>query len=111
MGKKEVERCGCGAVSELKTRDESFFGGRVIIRGQEYYRCKRGHEYLTSEQMRKYENEFKNQYFVQRQVIETGHSLAITIPPDFAQFYHLKKGSKVRLINHGKKEAIIRFGN
>ncbi len=109
MGKQKVEKCICGAVAELRTRNESFFGGKIIVKGQEYFRCKHGHEYLTSEQATRFEKQFKNQYFIQRQIIETGRSLAITLPRDFVDFYNLKKGSRFIILPHGKKEAIIRF--
>ncbi len=109
MEKKKVETCICGSTAELCVKEKTFFGGRVVLRNYEYYRCKRGHEYLTSEQASRHDEEFRRQYFVHRQIISTGRSLAVTFPSDFVDFYNLKKGKKITIVPAGKKEALLRF--
>ena len=109
MAKEKVEKCICGAPASLRVKERSLFGGKVVIKDYEFYRCERGHEYLEEAQMSKHDAEFRRQYFVQRHVIKTGRSLAITMPPDFAEFYNLKKGKKVTIVPAGRKEAILRF--
>ncbi len=106
--KKEID-CICGEKAHLMVKDTKLFGGRVIVRNDEMYRCRRGHTFLTPEQMKKFEKKFREQYFFHRQLIETGRSLAITMPSDFIEFYDLRKGSKVTIVPSGKKEAILRF--
>ena len=108
--KKEIN-CICGEKAQLIVKDTKMFGGRIIIRNDRMYKCKRGHKFLTSEQMREFEKKFRERFFLKKKVIETGRSLAITISPDFAEFYGLKKGSKVTIAPNGKKEAILRFGD
>src|SRR3989344_8996809 len=105
---KEAIKCFiCGSPAQLIVKETKLFGGRVVIKDEELYECtKCGDRFLTSEQMKKFEKKLReSHYFVKRKIIRTGRSLAITIPPDFAEFYNLNKGSKVTIVKSGKKEA------
>ncbi|PIN98503.1 MAG: hypothetical protein COT90_03955 [Candidatus Diapherotrites archaeon CG10_big_fil_rev_8_21_14_0_10_31_34] len=98
MEKEKVD-CGfCGGKTELKFETLELLDGKVILKQQPYYKCKKCRkEFVSSEQMRETEKEI-NSFNVLRPIISTGRSLAITVPADLAKFYNLKKGENVRLI-------------
>ena len=99
----------CKKDTELKKGVLSLLGGKIVI-DDEYYKCPHcGEKFSTSKQMNMAADQIRNKYHLERTIIETGRSLAFTLPPSFAQFYNLKKGSKVRVVPEGKDYARIVF--
>lgn len=100
----ESMRCVfCDGKTELKHESLNLFDGKLVLKQQPYYKCKKcGEEFVTSQQMRETEKEL-NAFSMMRPIISTGRSLAVTIPTDLAKFYNLKKGKKVQLIPENKQ--------
>lgn len=100
---KKTMKCGfCNGEAELKFGDDKLFDGKIILRDQPFFKCKKcKREFVTSDQMRETEKQL-NAFSMTRPVVSTGGSLAITIPPDLARFYNIKKGTKAQLIPESK---------
>ncbi len=102
MEKKEVRCVFCGGNAELKYEEIKLLDGKVILKEQPFYKCRKcKKEFITSQQMRETEAQL-NTFSVTRPVVSTGRSLAVTIPTDLTKFYKLKKGEKVQLIPESK---------
>ena len=98
MEKEKIDCVFCSEKAELKYETVELLGGKVVLKQQPYYKCKKcGKEFVTSRQMRETEKQI-NSFSVSRPIVSTGRSLAITIPTDLAKFYKLKKGGNVQLI-------------
>lgn len=99
----------CGKKAELRKGKFKMFGGRVVL-DEEGYQCGHcGERFYTSAQMRLIEKQLHEKYEFRRTVIETGRSLAITLPSDFVDFYNIHKGSQVTVVPDGKKDARLHF--
>ena len=99
----------CKGKAILKQRDLKLFEGKIVLKQQPYYQClKCRRDFATSEQMLETEKEL-NTFSVKRQIVETGRSLAITIPKEMAEFFELKKGSEIQLIPESKSILKIRI--
>ncbi|MBU2100420.1 AbrB/MazE/SpoVT family DNA-binding domain-containing protein [Candidatus Micrarchaeota archaeon] len=109
MEKKELE-CGfCGGKTELKCESLELLNGKVVLKQQPYYKCKKcKKEFVSSEQMKETEKQI-NTFYVSRPIVSTGRSLAITIPTDLAKFYDLKKGEKVQLIPESRHSLKVKI--
>jgi len=109
MAKEEVNCMFCEGDVELKHETIKFLGGKVILKGQPYYLCRKcKKEFVSSGQMRQTEKEV-NIFSISRPIVSTGRSLAITLPKDIAEFYALKKGEKVHLIPESRHVLKVRF--
>ncbi|MBI5884902.1 AbrB/MazE/SpoVT family DNA-binding domain-containing protein [archaeon] len=96
---KEISCHLCGGKARLKFEELYLDEGRITIKESPYYECMKCHgAFATSEQMKELSRQINTKFVFQRQVINAGRSLAITLPADLAQFYHLKKGRKIKLI-------------
>ncbi|MFH1239921.1 MAG: hypothetical protein V1672_01785 [Candidatus Diapherotrites archaeon] len=110
MEKEKIKCVFCEAEAELKYETIELLEGKVILKQQPYYKCKKcKKEFVTSEQMKETEKQL-NVFSVTRPIVSTGRSLAITIPTDLAKFYKLKKGEKVQLIPESKHLLKIKIG-
>ncbi len=107
---KKTMICGfCGGEAELKFSDIKLFGGKIILREQPFFKCKKcKREFTTSDQMRETEKQL-NVFSMTRPFVSTGGSLAITIPPDLAKFYNIKKGTKAQLIPESRCMLKVRM--
>lgn len=109
MGKESIECVFCSGSTQLKFEEIQLLGGKVILKEQPFYRCKKcKREFVTSQQMHETEA-MLNTFSVTRPVVSTGRSLAVTIPADIAKFYSLKKGEKVKLIPENKHMLKIKI--
>ena len=109
MSKKTIE-CICGGTAKLVKHRFELFDGRIVIDDDEMYKCQKcGDLFATSEQMSALEKKIRERYNIQRQVISTGRSLAITFTKDLQEFYNIKKGNNILIFPNGPKEAILRF--
>lgn len=100
----------CGNKAMLVKGKFTMFNGHVVLDDTGYKCGKCGEKFYTSAQVRAMEKQLHEKYEIRRTVIETGRSLAITLPADFVEFYKLRKGSPVVVIPEGKKEARLVFG-
>lgn len=108
MAKEEMNCMFCEGNVELKHETIKLLGGKVILKDQPYYRCRKCRkEFVSSEQMGQTEKEV-NTFSISRLIVSTGRSLAITLPKDIAEFYGLKKGEKVHLIPESKHVLKVR---
>ncbi|MFA4907927.1 MAG: hypothetical protein WC602_06655 [archaeon] len=58
--KKTVKCVFCKGTAELKFEDLNFFDGKIIVRAQPYYACKKcKKEFVTHEQMLQTEKELR----------------------------------------------------
>ncbi len=102
MEKEKIKCMFCEGTSELHHEEIELLDGKVVLKEQPYYKCKKcKKEFITSKQMKETENQL-NVFSVTRPIVSTGRSLAITLPKDIAKFYNLKKGEKVKLIPENK---------
>lgn len=107
--KKRTSNCICGGATELKSETIKLFGGKIILKQQPYYKCRKcKKEFVTSEQMRETEKQI-NSFSVTRPIVSTGGSLAITIPTDLAKFYGLKKGKTAQLVPESRSVLKVRM--
>ena len=106
---KEMKCVFCNGKTELKHETIKLLDGKVILKQQPYFKCKKcKKEFVTSKQMRETEKQL-NVFSVERPIVSTGRSLAITIPTDIAKFYKLKKGEKIQMIPESKQILKIRI--
>ena len=98
MEKKEITCAFCGGKGELKFEDFPLLNGKIILKEEPHYECKKcGEKFVTGEQMRETEKRL-NTFSMKRPVISTGRSLAITFPSDLIEYYSIKKGTSVQII-------------
>ena len=98
MEKERVKCVFCDGTSELHYEEIKLLDGKVVLKEQPYYKCKKcKKEFVTGKHMKETESQL-NVFSVTRPIVSTGRSLAITVPTDIAKFYKLKKGEKVTLI-------------
>ena len=99
----------CGGKTELHFENVELLDGKMTLKNEPYYKCTScKKEYVSSEQMRETEQKL-NSFYIKRPVIATGRSLAITLPPDIAEFYSIKKGTKIQLIPESKNTLKLRI--
>jgi len=109
MEKESIKCIFCDGTPELHCEEIELLDGKVVLKEQPYYKCKKcGKEFVTSEQMKETESQL-NTFSVTRPIVSTGRSLAITVPTDIARFYKLKKGEKVKLIPENKHVLKIKI--
>lgn len=109
MEKEKIKCVFCDGEADLKYETIELLGGKVTLKEQPYYKCKKcGNEFITSEQMKETEKQI-NVFSITRPIVSTGRSLAITIPTDLAKFYKLKKGEKVQLIPESKHSLKVKI--
>jgi len=100
----------CKSSASIVQLDTKLFGGQIILKNEDYYKCdKCGEEFATSKQVKESEKKLREKFFFKRNIITTGRSLAVTIPPDLAKFYHLQKGEKVSIVPQDATSARIVF--
>ena len=110
MEKKEIKCVFCSGNTELKYEEIEMLDGKIVLKQQPFYKCKKcGKEFVSSAQMRETESQL-NTFSITRPIVSTGRSLAITIPPDMAKFYKLKKRGKVQLIPESRHVLKIKIG-
>jgi len=112
MEKKErgIECHLCGGKTILKFEDLKLAEGKIIIKDSPYFECtKCKEEFATPEQMNELSEQINTRFIFQRPIINAGRSLAITLPSDIVQYYHLKKGEKIKLIPENKKQIKIQI--
>ncbi len=100
MGSKrnEIVCPFCKGNAKLVKKDINLLDGKIILKKEPYYKCNKcKEEFVTSKQMKETEKQI-NKFYIDRPIISTGRSLAITIPTDIAKFYNLKKGEIAQLI-------------
>lgn len=100
---EEIDCHLCQGRAQLKYEELSLDDGRITIKDSPYYRCvKCKEEFATSEQMHALSDQINTKFVFQRPVINAGRSLAITLPADIVQYYHLKKGKKIKIVPEGR---------
>lgn len=110
MAKGKIKCPVCGGNAVLTKYDMPLFGGKIILRDETHYVCSKCKKaFSTSAQVRAAEKKLREHFFFERTIISTGRSLAITLPPDFAKFYHLRRGEKVSIMPEGPHEARLTF--
>ncbi|MCR4336064.1 MAG: YgiT-type zinc finger protein [archaeon] len=107
---KELTCHLCSGKAVLKFEEFELDNGKIIIKESPYYKCSEcKEEFVTSEQMAELSNQINNNFVFSRPIINAGRSLAITLPSDIVQYYHLKKGEKIKLIPENKKEIRLKI--
>lgn len=109
MASKTITCPVCKGTAVLKEKETELLEGLVVLKKDPYYYCQECREkFSTSTQVKKGLETLQKAFSFKRQVIKTGRSLAITIPTDLSEFYHLKKGSIVTLSpESGNKVEIV----
>ena len=109
MEEKNVNCTFCKGKVILMYEDIPLLEGKIILKGEPFYKCtKCKKEYVSSEQMKLTEKHL-NAFYVRRPVITTGRSLALTIPPDIASFYSIKKGTEIQIIPEDRKTIRLKL--
>lgn len=99
----EIKCHFCGGVAVIKYEDIVIDDGKIIIKNEPYYECKKCKEqFCTSEQMFALDKRLHEQIAFKRNVIAAGKSLAITLPADLVTHYKIKKGRKVSILAEPK---------
>jgi len=100
----------CSGKAILKFEEFELDNGKIVIKDSPYYKCSEcKEEFSTSEQMNELSDQINNKFVFSRPIINAGRSLAITLPSDLVQHYHLKKGEKIKLIPENKKEIRLKI--
>jgi len=95
----EIKCHFCGGVAIIKYRDIVLDNGKISIKGEPYYECKKCKEqFCTSEQMYALDKRLHENIAFTRSIITAGKSLAVTLPADLVAHYKLKKGKKVSIL-------------
>lgn len=93
----------CEGEARLSKTSIKMFNGVVTLKDNPIYECSKCKEkFATGKMVDKTVERAKKEFSFARKLISTGGSLAITIPPDLAQFYKLKKGESVELVPAGE---------
>lgn len=109
MAEEKIKCVFCNGETELDFETVELLGGKVVLKQQPFYKCKKCKKnFVTSQQMKETEKQL-NSFYVTRPIVSTGGSLAVTIPPDLAKFYNLKKGEKVQLVPESKNLLKIKI--
>lgn len=99
----EIKCHFCGGTAVIKYRDMVLDDGKITIKHEPYYECKKCKEqFCTSEQMFALDKRLHEQFAFKRNVIAAGKSLAITLPADLVTHYKIKKGRKVSILAEPK---------
>lgn len=99
----EIKCHFCGGVAVIKYEDIVIDDGKIIIKNEPYYECKKCKEqFCTSEQMFALDKRLHENFTFKRNIIAAGKSLAITIPSDIVTHYKLKKGKQVSILAEPK---------
>lgn len=100
----------CNGKASLKFEELKLDGGKITIKDSPYFQCANCKEsFSTSEQMQALDKRIHGAFSFKRTVIHAGRSKAVTFAPDFADYYGLKKGSKIELIPETTKEFKVRI--
>lgn len=100
----------CEGQARLSKSSIELFGGAISIKDSPTYECQKcGEQFGTGNLVDKTLEEAKKQFGFSRQIVSTGGSLAITIPPDLAKFYKLRKGEKIELVPAGEKMLKVKI--
>ncbi len=98
----------CGGQAALKTEDLKLSSGKIVLKGEPYYRCSKCKEkFSTSEQVKEAEKNIRAAFHFTRRIVSTGRSLAVTLPPDLTGYYKLGKGKKITLVPESEKQIKI----
>lgn len=107
---KEVKCVFCEGRAVLRFEELKLLGGKVVLNKAPYFHCNAcKREFVNKEQMLATEKELKQKFGFNREVISTGRSLAITLPSDLTEFYHLKPGEKIQIIPESPSEFTVRI--
>lgn len=100
----------CSGKASLKFEELKLDGGKITIKDSPYYQCAKCKEsFSTAEQMVELDSQIHRSFSFKRTIINSGRSKAVTFAPDFADYYDLKKGSKIELIPETTKEFKVRI--
>jgi len=93
----------CEGNAKLSKASLKMFGGLVMLKENPIYECEKCKEkFATGKMVDSTVEKARKEFSFARKLISTGGSLAITIPPDLAQFYKLKKGESIELVPAGE---------
>lgn len=93
----------CEGDARLSKTSLKMFGGLIMLKDNPIYECMKCKErFATGKMVDSTVEKARKEFSFARKLISTGGSLAITIPPDLAQFYKLKKGESIELIPAGE---------
>lgn len=93
----------CKGIAVIKYRDVVLDDGKITIRNEPHYECKKCKEqFCTSEQMFALDKRLHENIAFTRSIITAGKSLAVTLPADLVTHYKLKKGKKVSILAEPK---------
>lgn len=107
---KEIKCHLCGGTAVLKLEELKLDDGKIIIKDSPYYQCQKCKEsFSTSEQMNALDEQIHTHFSFKRAIINAGRSKAVTFPPDFADYYGLKKGRKIEMIPQSQKEFRVKI--
>ncbi|MBN1941192.1 MAG: YgiT-type zinc finger protein [Candidatus Diapherotrites archaeon] len=93
----------CEGEAKLSKTSLQMFGGLVTLKDTPIYECRKCNEkFATGKIVDKTLEKTRKEFSFARKIVSTGGSLAITVPPDPAKFYKLKKGENVQLVPAGE---------
>lgn len=106
---KQKTKCPfCRGIAKLQKTTMNLFDGAVKVKGDLTYKCgKCKEEFSTGKMVERSTKLLEAQFHFNRQLISTGGSLAVTLPPDLTEYCGLEKGKTVKLIPKSKKEISI----
>lgn len=94
--------------------DMDFYDGTIVVKNVDAYYCEKCKEELfTSEQAATAQQKLKEiypgfePYAINKKIAKIGNSLAIPLPKEVADFMHLHKGEKVKIVVKNRKRIII----
>ncbi|MFH1239654.1 MAG: hypothetical protein V1672_00380 [Candidatus Diapherotrites archaeon] len=101
---KKIIKCPvCEGEATLSNESIELFKGLIKLKNNPIYKCSSCKEkFATGKIVDKSLQEARKEFSFARKLISTGGSLAITIPPDLARFYKLKKGETIDLVPAGE---------
>ena len=93
----------CDSEAKLSKTSLQMFGGVLTLKDNPIYECSKCKEkFATGQIVDKTVEKARKEFSFARKIVSTGGSLAITVPPDLAKFYKLKKGENVNLVPAGE---------
>lgn len=100
----------CEGEAKLSKTSLQMFGGLVTLKDNPIYECNKCREkFATGKMVDKTAEEARKQFSFARKIVSTGGSLAITMPPDLARFYKLKKGGNIQLVPENEQMLKVKI--
>lgn len=101
----------CEGEAVLSKSNLTLLNGAFVLKDNPIYECTNCKEkFATGKIVDKTLELAKKGFSFTRQVISTGGSLAITLPPDLSDYYKLEKGEKIKLVPKSSKELSVIIG-